>query len=104
MIVATQGQIQEFYKGGSGRIFFKGGGGGGVQPLLQNVLKKRGGGGGGGHPGHPSWICPWPQTVSKGVYLLIGHANKIDCFSGPPAWGKNFLYGDHMSSNQFCQF
>ena len=21
--------------------------------------------------------------------LVLGHTNKIDCFSGPPTWGKN---------------
>ena len=101
MIVATQGQIQEFYKGGSGRIFFKGGGGGGgggVQPLLQinKMFSKKGGGG--RTPWTPFLDLPLAtNSISKGVYLLIGHANKIDCFSGPPTWGKNFLYGDHMS-------
>ena len=77
MIVATQGQIQEFYKGGSGRIFFKGGGGGGggVQPLLQNVLKKKGGGGGGRTPWTPFLDLPL-ATNSKQRSILANWPRK----------------------------
>ena len=63
-IVAPQGQIQEFKRGG--------GGGGpaefsskrGVQPFTreQFVLQKEGGGGGSGLPGHPPGSAPAPAS------------------------------------------